>query len=77
MATREYYDEINALVGALAKALHIDEKQVATELEDGTIALQMGEDDNGNRFVEATRAGSTARVYQGAIVHAEDGSDEA
>lgn len=77
MATREYYDEINTLVGALAKALHIDDKQIAADLESGAIALRMDEDENGNRFVEATRDGATARVYQGAIIHAEDGPEEA
>lgn len=66
-SNREMYDEINALVGSIAKALEMDDKTVAQELESGAIRLDMAEDDNGNRFIAITRGERTARVYQGAI----------
>ncbi|MGC2854740.1 hypothetical protein ACM64Y_04625 [Novispirillum sp. DQ9] len=69
---REHYDEINALVGAIAKALGLPDKDVAAEIESGAIVLGMGEDDNGNRYIEVRRGDVTAQVYQGAIRHAPD-----
>lgn len=76
---REMYDEINALVGSLAKAFEIDEKQVVEDLEAGRIALDMAEDENGNRYLAAVRGDRTARIYQGAIQYDRppQGGDEA
>lgn len=70
---REHYEEINALVGAIAKALDMPDKDVAQEIESGAITLSMGEDDNGNRFIDVRRGDRSAQVYQGAIRHASDG----
>lgn len=64
---REMYNEINALVGSLAKAFEIDDKLVVEELEAGRIRLDMAADDNGNRYISATRGDRTAKLYQGAI----------
>lgn len=69
---REHYEEINALVGAIAKALDMKAETVAQELESGAITLAMDEDDNGNRFIAVQRGEQTAQVYQGAIRHAAD-----
>lgn len=70
MDNREHYEEINALVGAIAKALDMEAETVAQELEGGAITLAMGEDDNGNRYVDVRRGDQTVQVYQGAIHHA-------
>ncbi len=64
---REMYSEINALIGSLAKAFEIDDKTVVADLEAGRINLDMAADENGNRYLAATRDDRTARVYQGAI----------
>lgn len=70
---REHYEEINALVGAIAKALDIPDKEVAQEIESGAITLALDEDDNGNRFIKVQRGDKVAQVFQGAIRHASDG----
>lgn len=64
---REMYDEINALVASIAKALEMEGKDVATELESGAIQIKMDTDENGHRFIAVERGGRMARVYQGAI----------
>lgn len=64
---REMYNEINALIGSLAKAFEIEDKQVVEDLEAGRISLDMTEDENGNRYIAATRGERTAKLYQGAI----------
>jgi frataxin-like iron-binding protein CyaY len=69
---RELYDEINALVGAIAKALDREPEAVAKDLESGAVVLSLETDDNGNRFVAARQGERLARVYQGAIRHADD-----
>jgi len=71
---REHYDEINALVAAIAKALSLPDEQVAKEIEAGGITLTLGEDDNGNRCITVQRGDLHAQVYQGAIRHAASGS---
>ena len=65
--TREMYPEIAGLVASLAKAFATTEAKIVTGIEQGTIALAFHRDENGNRFVAASYAGQTARVYQGAI----------
>jgi hypothetical protein len=67
---REHYDEINALVAAIAKALGLPDEQVAAEIEAGAIVLTLGEDDNANRCITVQRGDVCAQVYQGAIRHA-------
>ncbi len=67
---REMYDEIAALVGALAKTFALKESEAAAALESGNMKLDFAADANGNRFVAATFSGKTARIYKDAIKHA-------
>lgn len=67
MPDREMYDEINALVGAVAKALDVSETEVVTAIEQGRLGMEMLTDGDGRNFLEVTSEGRTARIYQGAI----------
>lgn len=69
---REMYSEIAALVAALAKSFGIKDEQAAEAVESGAMALQFGQDANGNRFVTAQYQGQNNRVYQGAIKRSDD-----
>ena len=53
----------------LAKAFDLQGEATAKALEDGSMSLVFGQDEAGNRFVEASHAGRSARIYQGAIKH--------
>jgi hypothetical protein len=66
---REMYAEVNALVGAIAKALDLTDEAAVKALEDRSLSLVFGEDEAGQRFVEASHEGRSARIYQGAIHH--------
>jgi hypothetical protein len=68
---REMYNEISALVAALAKTFAMKDADAAQALESGAMTLDFAEDGNGNRYVAATYQGKTARVYQGAIKRSE------
>lgn len=65
---REMYEEINALVAAIAKGLELSEEETVRALEGGKIAVATGGDENG-RFVTASYGEKKLRVYQGAIRH--------
>lgn len=67
---REGYEEINTLVGTIAKALDLPEDQVTREIEEAVITLHMGEDDSGNRFIDVRRGDAGVKVYKGAVRHA-------
>lgn len=67
---REHYEQINALVASIAKALGLPDEQVAQEIEAGAITLALAEDDNGNRYIDVQCGETRAQVYQGAIRHA-------
>lgn len=67
MENREMYDEINALVGAVAKALDTSEMEVVTAIEQGRLGMEMLADGEGRNFVQVVFDGRTVRVYQGAI----------
>jgi len=67
---REMYSEISALVGTLAKTFGIKDSDAAAAVESGALTLAFSQDANGNRFVAASYGGKTARLYQGAIKHA-------
>ena len=67
MENREMFDEINALVGAVAKAMEISEGEVIAAIEQGELGMEMLTDDEGRNCIEITRDGRTARIYQGAI----------
>ncbi len=67
MENREMYDEINALVGAVAKALDTSEMEVITAIEQGRLGMEMLSDDEGRNFVQVVFDDRTVRIYQGAI----------
>lgn len=67
MESREMYDEINALVGAVAKALDTSEMEVITAIEQGRLGMEMRSDDEGRNFVQVQFDDRTVRIYQGAI----------
>ncbi len=67
MDEREMFNEINALIGSIAKALSISEAEVITAIEDGRLGMEMQADAEGRNFIEATCDGTTARIYPGAI----------
>ena len=69
MDTRESYQDIQKLIAAIAKVLHLKEDQVARDVENGVIQLRMDEDENNNRFIEVCREGHVGRVFQGAVHH--------
>jgi len=70
------FQEINALVGAVAKALQTSEMEVVTAIEQGRLGLEMKADDQGRNFVEATCDDKTARIYAGAIFRPDDTPDK-
>lgn len=61
--------ELDALVGAIAKALEMSEADAAKAIEDGRIAIELAADETGNRYVAVTCGDRNARIYQGAILH--------
>lgn len=67
MENREMYSEINALVGAVAKALDVSEMEVITAIEQGRLTMEMLTDEGGENFLSVTCDGKAARVYQGAV----------
>lgn len=67
MNTKEMYDEIAALLGAIGKAFDLSDQQTARELEEGRISLAMSLDESGQRFVRAGRDGRFVRVYDGRV----------
>jgi hypothetical protein len=74
--SREMYDEINALVGAVAKAFDTSEMEVITAIEQGRLGMEMQSDDEGRNFVQVTFDDRVARVYQGAIFREGDQPDD-
>ncbi|MBE1236420.1 hypothetical protein IHV25_01965 [Phaeovibrio sulfidiphilus] len=65
-------DPITTLFTMLAQAFEAESEDLARALEDGSLALEMSEDDEGGRFVEATwtRGGTprVARVYRDRVL---------
>ncbi|MGE5545710.1 MAG: hypothetical protein ACM33T_02340 [Solirubrobacterales bacterium] len=72
MENREMYDEINALVGAVAKALDVSETEVITAIEQGRLGMELQTDEDGRNFVAIECDGKSARIYQGAIYRPDD-----
>lgn len=75
MENREMYDEINALVGAVAKALDTSEMEVITAIEQGRLSMEMRTDDEGRNFLQVAFDERNVRVYQGAIFREGDRPD--
>lgn len=63
---QEAYDEINTLVGSLAKAFDLEGTAAARAVETGAMTLKLGTDAAGDRYVEACFQGKVAVVYPGA-----------
>jgi len=62
----EMYEEINTLVGSLAKAYGIEGTDAARALENGSMTLDLGVDAAGDKYVKAVFHGKVAVVYPGA-----------
>lgn len=77
MENREMYDEINALVGAVSKALEVSEIEVITAIEQGRLAMEMLTDERGENYVAVTCDGKSVRIYQGAIFRQGDQPEDA
>lgn len=75
MESREMYDEINALIGAVAKALDTSEMEVITAIEQGRLGMEMKSDKDGRNFVEVQFDERNVRIYQGAIFREGDRPD--
>ena len=75
-AKLEMQTEISALIGSIAKAFDISESIAIEAVEKGAIVMDFGQDSSGNRFVAATYANKTARIYQGAIKYPTEGEKE-
>lgn len=72
MENREMYDEINALIGAVAKAFDTSEAEIVTAIEQGRLGMEMMVDDEGRNFIQASLDERSVRVYQGAIFREDD-----
>lgn len=75
MENREMYDEINALVGTVAKALDTSEMEVVTAIEQGRLGMEMQTDDEGRNFLQVSFDDRNVRIYQGAIFREGDKPD--
>ncbi|MGE5514861.1 MAG: hypothetical protein ACM31D_03475 [Bacteroidota bacterium] len=76
MESREMYDEINALIGAVAKALDTSEMEVITAIEQGRLSMEMLADEEGRNYVQVAFDDRNVRIYQGAIFREGDSPDE-
>lgn len=76
MESREMYDEINALVGAVAKALDVSEIEVVTAIEQGRLGMEMATDEEGRNYIAVTCDDKAVRIYQGAIFREGDQAPE-
>lgn len=65
--TREGYEQIGPLLASIAEAMGLSVEEAARGVEDGSIALTMGETEDGARFVEAARGGHRVRIGAGRI----------
>lgn len=75
MENREMYDEINALVGTVAKALDTSEMEVITAIEQGRLGMEMCSDADGRNYLQVSFDDRNVRVYQGAIFREGDQPD--
>ena len=75
MDEREMYDEVNALLGAVAKALDVSDMEVINALEQGRLGMEMKTDADGCNYIEATCDGKIAQIHPGAIYRPGDHPD--
>lgn len=69
MSEKEMFAEVNALVGAIGKALDLAPEVAAREVEAGAIHVEMETDERQQRRISLHYQGRTAYLYQGAIKH--------
>lgn len=72
MENREMFEEINALIGSIAKAFDIPDGEVVSAIEQGGLGMELVTDSEGRNCVETTYQGRTARIYPGAIFRVGD-----
>ena len=77
MESREMFDEINALVGAVAKALNTSEIEVITSIEQGRLGMELMTDGEGRNFIAVDFDDKAVRVYPGAIYREGDSPEPA
>ncbi|CAA7618396.1 hypothetical protein [Magnetospirillum sp. UT-4] len=75
MDDREMYDEITALIGAVAKALETSETEVVTAIEQGRLEMELLTDAEGANYVAVACDGKSAHIYPGAIFRPGDEPD--
>jgi hypothetical protein len=73
MDTRESHDELNWLLGAIAKAFDISAEEASRGVESGDIAISLDVDERGERFVAVRHRGKAAHIYQGAVHYEAEG----
>lgn len=66
--SREMFEEINALIGAVAKALDTSETEVVTAIEQGRLNMELLTDEDGGHFVRVDCDGKTADIRQGVFL---------
>ena len=69
--SREMFDEINTLIGAVARALDMTDGQVVAAIEEGRLGMEMLTDAEGANFIRATCDDKSADIRQGAFMKRE------
>lgn len=70
-SSREMFEEINALIGAVAKALEIGEPQVVAAIEEGALTMELLTDDQGANYLRVEHDGKAADIRQGVFLKRE------
>jgi len=73
---REMFEEINALLASVAKALEMEPEDAVRAIEAGEIAMGMETDEEGRNYIGVAHRGKVSRIYQGAIKHAPEAPEE-
>ena len=68
MPNREMFDEINALIASVAKALDISEGEVVSGIEQGELCMEMMVDDAGAHFLRVDYNEKRADIRQGVFM---------
>ena len=66
--SREMFEEINALIAAVAKALETSETDVVTAIEQGRLSMELLTDEDGGHFVRVDCDGKMADIRQGVFL---------
>lgn len=70
-SSREMFEEINALIGAVAKALDISEPEVVAAIEEGRLNMELLSDQDNSNYVRVECDGKTADIRQGVFLKRE------